>query len=73
MKYGKGKKITYSLLVIALAVFLTVAVISIVITIMGLLFRRPILSFIFGKVEQDVMDNAVTYFLYTAAFNIICN
>ena len=27
MKYGKGKKITYSLLVIALAVFLTVAVI----------------------------------------------
>ena len=27
MKYGKGKKITYSLLVIALAVFLTVAVV----------------------------------------------
>lgn len=47
-------------------VVLTVAVIAIVITIIGLLFRRPILSFIFGKVEQDVMDNAVTYFLYTA-------
>ena len=47
-------------------VVLTVAVIAIVITIIGLLFRRPILSFIFGKVEQEVMDNAVTYFLYTA-------
>ncbi len=47
-------------------VVLTVFVISLVITILGLLFRKPLLSLIFGKVEQEVMDNAVDYFLFTA-------
>ena len=47
-------------------VVLTVFVISLVITILGLIFRKPLLSLIFGKVEQEVMDNAVDYFLFTA-------
>ena len=47
-------------------VVLTVATIAVVITIAGLILRRPLLSFIFGKVEPEVMSNAVTYFLYTA-------
>ena len=44
-------------------VVLTVMVISLAITILGLIFRRPLLTLIFGHVEQEVMDNAVDYFL----------
>lgn len=47
-------------------VVLTVMVISLAITILGLIFRRPLLSLIFGQVEPAVMDNAVDYFLFTA-------
>ena len=47
-------------------VVLTVMVISLVITILGLIFRRHLLSLIFGQVEPAVMDNAVDYFLFTA-------
>jgi len=47
-------------------VVLTVMVISLAITILGLIFRRPLLTLIFGHVEQEVMDNAVDYFLFTA-------
>ena len=47
-------------------VVLTVAVIAVTITILGLIFRRPLLSLIFGQVEPAVMDNAVDYFLFTA-------
>lgn len=43
-------------------VVLTVMVISLAITILGLIFRRPLLTLIFGHVEQEVMDNAVDYF-----------
>lgn len=47
-------------------VVLTVFVISFTITILGLIFRKPLLALIFGKVETEVMDNAVDYFLFTA-------
>lgn len=43
-------------------VVLTVMAISLAITILGLIFRRPLLTLIFGHVEQEVMDNAVDYF-----------
>jgi putative MATE family efflux protein len=47
-------------------VVLSVTVIALVITVLGLTFRRPLLSFIFGKVDDGVMDNALRYFFFTA-------
>ena len=47
-------------------VALTVAVISTVIAICCILFRRPLLQLTFGEVERDVMENSVVYFLITA-------
>ena len=47
-------------------VLLTVTVLSTAMTIVCLLFRRPLLSLIFGKVEPEVMSNSEVYFLYTA-------
>ncbi|MDO5383193.1 MAG: MATE family efflux transporter [Eubacteriales bacterium] len=47
-------------------VVLTVAVISITITVLGLIFRVPLLSTIFGKVETGVMRSALDYFFFTA-------
>ena len=32
---------------------------------LGLAFRAPLLSFIFGKVDADVMENSMVYFFYT--------
>ena len=46
----------------AYQVTLTVFVISMVLTVMGLVFRRPLLSLAFGQIEQDVMEASVTYF-----------
>lgn len=46
-------------------VVITVLTISMTITILGLLFRENLLSFVFGKIEQDVMNNALIYFLIT--------
>lgn len=37
-----------------------------IMTIASLLFTRPLLSFIFGKVEHDVLENAVLYFMVTS-------
>lgn len=47
-------------------VVLSVTVIALVITVLGLAFKRPLLGVIFGKVDEGVMDNALKYFLYTA-------
>lgn len=44
-------------------VVLTVTVISLSLTLIGLLLRERLLYFIFGKVEADVMANALNYFL----------
>lgn len=47
-------------------VVLSVTVISLVITVLGLAFKRPLLGAIFGKVDDGVMNNALKYFLFTA-------
>ncbi|MBR3978292.1 MAG: MATE family efflux transporter [Oscillospiraceae bacterium] len=44
---------------------MTVAVSSLL-GLLCCLFNRQLLSLVFGKVEADVMDNAVTYFFYNA-------
>lgn len=41
-------------------------VLAIAVTALCLLFRRPLLQWIFGSVEDDVMQAAQTYFLITA-------
>lgn len=46
-------------------VVLTVFTISMVITISGLLFRKPLLRFTFGQIEPGVMEKAQSYFLVT--------
>ena len=47
-------------------VLLTVTILSSLMTGVCLLFRRPLLSLIFGAVEPAVMTNSEVYFLYTA-------
>lgn len=47
-------------------IVLTVVVISSVIMIIGVGFRKPLLHLIFGSVEETVMTNAQMYFLITA-------
>lgn len=47
-------------------VVLSVTVIALVITVLGLAFKRPLLGAIFGKVDDGVMNNAMKYFLFTA-------
>ena len=44
-------------------VVLTVLVISLSVTLLGLCLRRPLLRLIFGQIEPGVMDNAQKYFL----------
>ena len=46
------------------ALFIITAI-SVFIVVLGLAFRAPLLSFIFGKVDADVMDNSMVYFFYT--------
>ena len=44
----------------------SVTLISILITIPCILFRRPLLTLIFGSVEKNVMDNSLNYLFITA-------
>lgn len=44
----------------------SVTLISILITIPCILFRRPLLTLIFGSVEKSVMDNSLSYLYITA-------
>ncbi len=44
---------------------LTVALLSAAITAVCMIFRNPLLTLIFGKVEADVMAGSRSYFLYT--------
>lgn len=44
-----------------------VLAISVLITVLFAALNRPMLRLIFGRVEQDVMDASITYFLITAA------
>lgn len=41
--------------------------ISVAVTILCLLFKDPLLHFIFGKVDADVMEASSVYFLFSAA------
>lgn len=45
----------------------TMCAVSLMLMAVALLFRQHILSLIFGRVEADVMDSALIYFLLTAA------
>lgn len=45
---------------------LSVTALSVAVTILCLLLRRPLLQLIFGSVEADVMANSLTYFFITA-------
>lgn len=47
-------------------VIFIIGAISAVVTVLCLLFRVPLLRFIFGQVDADVMSASETYFLYTA-------
>lgn len=46
--------------------FLLITIISTVIMAAGIFWRFPLLSMIFGRVDQEVMSAAQTYFFYTA-------
>ena len=53
--------------------------IAVVMTAVSILLRKPLLNLLFGQVEQDVMDAALTYLVITAAsfpvlgiYNSIC-
>lgn len=47
-------------------VLFIITAISVAVTTLYLIFRIPLLQFIFGKVEADVMTASRTYFFYTA-------
>ena len=47
-------------------VLFIITAISVAVTTLCLIFRIPLLQFIFGKVEADVMTASRTYFFYTA-------
>lgn len=61
-----GRKDTEDSNEAAKQVMLTVTVISVVITALCILFRTPLLHFVFGRVEAEVMANSMVYFLITA-------
>ena len=42
-------------------------IISSLLGLLCILFNRPLLNLVFGKVEPDVMEDSVTYFFYNAA------
>ncbi len=44
----------------------SVIAISLMMTLFSVLLRRPIISLIYGKIEQDVMNSASIYFLITS-------
>ncbi len=41
-------------------------VISLAVMLLALIFKRPLLLLFFGSIEQDVMDSAMTYLVYSA-------
>ena len=48
-------------------------VISVVIMAVMLIFRHPILSLIYGDIEPEVMQNALTYLVYISiGFPVSC-
>jgi putative MATE family efflux protein len=47
--------------------FYCVSLISLLMTLVAILFCRPIISMIYGNIESDVMESASIYFLITAS------
>ena len=47
-------------------VLFIITAISVAVTVLCLAFRMPLLQFVFGKVEADVMNASRIYFFYTA-------
>lgn len=60
---AKNEKIAQ---VVANQLILVCFVISIVITVLSLIFNQQVLYLIYGSVEQGVMNNAIVYFYITA-------
>ena len=44
----------------------SVTIVSVVITLLALVLRKPAIGFFYGKIEEDVMGAAMTYFLFSA-------
>ncbi len=44
----------------------TAGLIAIVVTVLSVLFHRPVLSLLFGSIEADVMQNAIIYMVISA-------
>lgn len=61
-----GRKDEKDSIAAARQVTLTVSFISIFITVLCLIFCKPLLRLMFGQVEADVMDASIIYFLITA-------
>lgn len=61
-----GKKNTEAANLSARQVLLVILAISAAVAVLCLSFNKSLLQLIFGAVEADVMDAAVTYFFYTA-------
>ena len=51
---------------LAWQLLLFATLLSLIITVLLLCFHKPLLSLMFGKVENEVMDSAVTYLIITA-------
>ena len=67
-----GKQRTDKANVAGRQLILSMFAISVVISAICVIFRAPLLSLIFGKVDADVMENALTYMLITGlSFPII--
>lgn len=60
-----GKQRTDKANVAGHQLILSMFAISVVISAICVIFRAPLLSLIFGKVDADVMENALTYMLIT--------
>ena len=61
-----GKKDTKNATEAAKQLVFIIGVISVVLTVICVVFQIPILRLVFGQVEDSVMRDSETYFLYTA-------
>ncbi len=61
-----GRQDTHNARTAAKQLLYTVTAVSTALMVLALVFRQHILSLVFGSIEPDVMDSALTYFLSTA-------
>lgn len=61
-----GKRDRQQACLSAYQLLLITIIISVCVMVMILLFKRPVLKLLFGKIEKDVMDNAIIYLNITA-------